>query len=58
MQQSRVVLDAAHPKELPFETLIGLLEKREEESPCHAAKAHPEVLPKALNFKEVEEDVD
>ena len=26
---------AAHPKELPFEALIGLLEEREKDSPCH-----------------------
>ena len=51
------MLGAAHPKELPFEALIGLLEEREENSPCHAAKAQPEVLPGALSFKEVEEDV-
>jgi len=49
---------ATHPKELPFEALIGLLEEREEDSPRHATEAHLEVLPRALSFKEMEEDVD
>ena len=52
------MLGAAHLNELPFEALIGLLEEREENSPCHAAEAHPEVLLGALSFKEVKEDVD
>jgi len=52
------VLSATHPKELPFEALVRLLEEREENSPCHATEAHPEVLPGALGFKEMEEDVD
>jgi len=58
IQQGGVVLGAAHLKELPFEALIGLLEEREEDSPCHATKAHPEVFPGALSFKEMKEDVD
>ena len=52
------MLGAAHPKELPFEALVGLLEEHEENSPYHATKAHPKVLPGALIFKEVREDVD
>ena len=31
--------------------------RREEDSPCHATKAHLEVLPGALGFKEMKEDV-
>jgi len=52
------VLNAAHPKELPLKALIELLEEREENCPCHAVEAHPEVLPGTLSFKEMEEDVD
>jgi len=52
------VLGATHLKELPFEALTRLLEEREEDSPCHATVAHQEVLPGALSFKEMKEDVD
>jgi len=52
------MLGATHPNELPLEALIRLLEEREENSPCHATEAHLEVLPGALGFKEMEEDVD
>ena len=58
VQQSRVVLSETHPKELPFEAFVRLLEEREENSPYHAAEAHPEVIPGALGFKKMEEDVD
>jgi len=52
------VLGSAHPKEHPFEALIGLLEEREEDSPYHAAEAHPQVLPGALGLEEMKEDVE
>ena len=51
------MLGEAHPKELPSEALIGLLEECEEDSPRHATEAHPEVLPGALSLKEMEEDI-
>ena len=49
---------ATHPKELPFEALIGLLEECQEDSPRHATEAHLEVLLGALSLEEVEEDID
>jgi len=58
VQQGRVMLSATHPKELPFETLVRLLEEHEENCPCHTTETHPEILPRALGLEEVEEDVD
>ena len=49
---------ATHPKELPLKALVGLLEECEEDSPRHAAKARPKVLPRALSFEEMKEDID
>jgi len=52
------VVGAAHPKELPLEAFIGLLEECEEDSPRHSAETHPKVLPGTLSLEEVEEDID
>ena len=52
------MVGSAHPKELPFEALIGLLEECEEDSPRHSTETHPEVLPGTLSLEEVEEDID
>ena len=52
------MLSATHPKELPFEALVRLLEERKENSPCHTTKAHPKILPGALGLEEVEEHID
>jgi len=52
------VVSAAHPKELPLEAFIGLMEECEEDSPHHSAETHPEVLPGTLSLEEVEEDMD
>jgi len=41
VQKGGVVGGAAHPKELPFEALIGLLKEGEKDFPRHVAKAHP-----------------
>jgi len=34
------VLGTTHPKKLPLEDLIGLLEEHEEDFPFHVTKAH------------------
>jgi len=52
------VVGATHPKELPFEAFIRLLEECEEDSPRHSTGTHPEVLPRTLSLEEVEEDID
>ena len=41
----------AHPKELPFEAFIRLLEECEEDTPHHSTETHPEVLPGTLALK-------
>jgi len=46
-----------HLKELPFEALLRLLEEGYEDSPRHPVEAYPKLLPWAIGFKEVEEDV-
>jgi len=51
------VLRAAHPKELPLEVLVRLLKQSEDDSSCHTAEAHPEVLPKVFSFEKMKEDV-
>jgi len=58
VKEGGVVRGAAHPKELPLEALVGLLEEREKDSPNHTTKTHPEVLPGVFGFEEVKEDVD
>jgi len=52
------MIDATHPKELPFEALIRLLEECEETSPRHSTETHPEILPRTLSLEKVEEDID
>jgi len=47
------VVGAAHPKELPFEALIGFLEESEEDSPRHSTETHLVVFPGTLGLEEV-----
>jgi len=51
------MLAATYLKELPFETLVRLLEKGYKDSPCHSIEAYPHLLSRTLRLEEVEENI-
>jgi len=57
VQESGVPPVAPHFEEVLLEALIGLLEERQQHPPNDTIEANPQLLARALRFKEVEEHV-